>query len=271
MRTFALVLGTLASLSTLTLPTVSAQTPSDSVVAYSLGPKSSFVYGCFPPCLCPVTSFQGVQGSFQLKHVGFDGLYDIYNVTDVRWTLPDNVANVIITGSGQYRIGGEVAIQKQLTLDLRFGSHPSQRFDSGLIAGENDFPRIEIDVSLRQMTCFDSVIHVQAAPAPTTATSVASENSAPRSGSVRVTPNPFAHETWLMLDLAAPANVDLAIYDAQGRLVRHLARGTRFPAGAPRFVWNGRREDDRECASGIYFVRGTIGGVASARRIVKAR
>jgi hypothetical protein len=269
MRNFALVFGTLGSLATFALPAVSAQTASDSVVLYALGPKSSFQYGCFAPCMCPVFSAQPLQGTFQLKHVGFDGLYENYEVSNVRWTWPENVANVVITGSGRYRIGGEFAVQKQMVLDLQFGDNPPQRFDSGLIAGEYDFPRIEIDVSLHQMTCFDSVIHVQAAPA--TASSVGSVISTPLAGSIRVTPNPFARETRLTLELPAPARVDLSIYDTQGRLVRRLARGARFPAGVQRVLWDGRRGDGSECASGVYFVRGRIGGLPLVQRIVKAR
>jgi hypothetical protein len=119
------------------------------------------------------------------------------------------------------------------------------------------------------MTCFDSVIHVQAAPV--TASAVESDISTPLAGSIRVTPNPFARETRLVLELPVPARVELSIYDTQGRLVRRLARGALFPAGAQRVLWDGRREDGGECASGVYFVRGRIGALPLVQRVVKAR
>jgi hypothetical protein len=266
MRTRPFGLGILLFLAIFVPTGLSAQTAAD--YEYSLGPKSFFQYGCFAPCECPVFSSQPVQGTFHLRHLGFDGLYDNYEVSNVRWTLPDDTTNLVITGSGLYRIGGEVAIQKQLMLDLRFGSRPPQKFDSGLLAGKYDFPGIEIDVSLHQMTCFDSVIHVQAAPV-NAVTGVDFDPSIAPARSIRVTPNPFAHETRIDLALAAPARIELAIYDTQGRLVRRLARGY-FPAGQ-QVLWDGRQEDGVECASGVYFLRGRIGDRTAAQRIVKAR
>jgi len=272
MRNLALAFG-LLSLATFAPPSVSAQTAPDSVALYFMEPLSSFQYGCFAPCLCPVYSSQALQGTFQLKHVGFDGLFDNYDVTNVQWTSPNGSAAVAITGSGRYRIGGEVAVQKQMVLDLRFGSKPAQKFDSGLIPGGNDFPRIEIDVSLHQMTCFDSVIHIQAAPAPATntTTSVNSGTSSPRVPTIRSSPNPFAQGVTLTLGLPAPARVELAVYSPQGRLVRRVTRGTWLPAGVQPVLWDGKREDGSESASGVYFVRARIGEIAVVQRIVKAR
>jgi len=273
MRKFALILAILAGPAILAPPSVSAQTTPDSVALYFMEPLSNFQYGCFAPCECPVYSSQALQGTFQLKHVGFDGLFDNYDVTNVQWTSPNGSSGVNITGSGRYRVGGEVAVQKQMVLDLRFGSKPAQKFDSGLISGGNDFPRIEIDVSLHQMTCFDSVIHIQAAPAPATRTtpSVNSGTSSPRAAYIRSAPNPFARGATLMLGLPAPARVDLTIFDPQGRMVRHVTRGTWFPAGVQPVLWDGKREDGREGASGVYFVRARIGEIALVQRIVKAR
>jgi hypothetical protein len=251
------------------VPQVSAQTPPDSVTLYALGPKAAFEYGCFGPCACPVFSLQPVKGTFQLKHLGFDGLYDNYAVSNVQWTATDNMANLTITGSGQYRIGGEVAVQKQMTLDLRVGGRPTQHFDSGLIPGTYDFPQIEIDVSLHGMVCFDSVFHVQASPAA--ASVVSSVTETPRLASVRAMPNPFALETNVRVALSNSGRVDLTIFDTRGRLVRRLARGAWLPAGAPSVIWDGKRDDGRTSASGIYFLRARIDGQTTLLRLVKAR
>jgi flagellar hook assembly protein FlgD len=48
--------------------------------------------------------------------------------------------------------------------------------------------------------------------------------------------------------------VDLAVYDAAGRLVQHLAHGT-LAAGDHSFAWDGRTANRGEAAAGVYFVR----------------
>jgi hypothetical protein len=106
------------------------------------------------------------QGTFVLTANGFDGLFDQFVVTEVNWkvTLPDG--EVRVTGSGTYRVGGEFAIQHQLSLDLKVGDDPVQHFDSGLVAGGGDFPRINITISIHGQYCFDTVFSLDAAPIP---------------------------------------------------------------------------------------------------------
>ena len=265
MRALTIMLGVVTCMSVVDVPPTHAQTGT----RYVLGPNSFFQYGCFAPCLCPVFSSQSVQGTFDLKHLGFDGLYDTYEVSNVRWTVPTASTTLNITGSGLYRIGGEVAVQKQMVLDLAFGENPTQHFDSGLIGGEYDFPRIDISVSLHAMTCFDSVVHVQASPL--SASSVEAETVSPGAWQVRAVPNPFPVHANLQLELAHPARVEVTIFDAQGRSIRHLTKGIWLPAGRQRLVWNGLRDDGRSCGSGVYFLRARIDGRTSILRLIKAR
>jgi len=105
-----------------------------------------------------------VQGTFVLTPDGSDGLLEKYVVNEVNWIvkLPDG--EVRITGSGTYRVGGAVSVQQQLSLDLRVGSDPVQHFDSGLVAGGADFPRIAVTVSIHGQYCFDTVIGLDASP-----------------------------------------------------------------------------------------------------------
>ena len=67
-------------------------------------------------------------------------------------------------------------------------------------------------------------------------------------------PNPFNAEVALSFDLPQAAVVALVLYDALGRPVRHLVEGP-LAAGRYRFVWDGRDQDGRAVASGIYFYR----------------
>lgn len=156
----AVALGALGSVPSLAAP---ASPPR----IYRLADTSTFQKGCFDPCLCPVMFRGTVQGTFLLTANGSDGLFDKYMVNQVNWNvkLPDG--EVRITGGGTYRVGGEVAVQQQLSLDLKVGDDPVQHFDSGLVAGGGDFPRIAITISVHGQYCFDTVIGLDASPVPT--------------------------------------------------------------------------------------------------------
>ena len=69
--------------------------------------------------------------------------------------------------------------------------------------------------------------------------------------------------------LAAPAGAAwrLAVFDAGGRRVRELGRGTGDGA-AVRLEWDARDAAGVRAAAGIYWVRGEVGGRAIARRCV---
>ncbi len=135
-------------------------------VVYELMKESSYVSGCFPPCACPITAEQPIRGTFTLARAGSDPLFTTYAVSDIRWMVMQGDVLLPIAGSGTYRVGGEVAITHQLTLDLRIGDKPPQRFDSGLVPGGGEFPEIHIVISIHGMYCDDVVIRVHARPQP---------------------------------------------------------------------------------------------------------
>lgn len=71
-----------------------------------------------------------------------------------------------------------------------------------------------------------------------------------------VYPNPFNPEVWIPYQLAAPAGIQIKIYSASGRLVRHLNLGQQ-PAGRyhrreDAGYWDGRNEAGGVVASGLY-------------------
>jgi photosystem II stability/assembly factor-like uncharacterized protein len=68
--------------------------------------------------------------------------------------------------------------------------------------------------------------------------------------------------------VAGPQAGTLAIYDAAGREVRHLGDGLRSTG---RVAWDGRANDGRAVASGVYVVRLRAGGTAESRRLVVVR
>jgi hypothetical protein len=80
-----------------------------------------------------------------------------------------------------------------------------------------------------------------------------------------VAPNPGSAAV-LRFDLPARADLSLAIYDMQGRLVRTLWRGPR-DAGRHELRWDGRDADGTPSATGVYFCRLTSGNVVQSRKL----
>jgi hypothetical protein len=127
---------------------------------------STYQEGCFPPCLCPLGVELPVEGTLTLQLEESNPLFTTYAVTDVRWRILSGGAETQVAGSGTYRVGGEVLLTQQLTLDLRLGGGPPTRFDSGVVAGGAEFPAFDVVVSEHGMVCFDRVLRLRARPAP---------------------------------------------------------------------------------------------------------
>ncbi|MDP6419616.1 MAG: FlgD immunoglobulin-like domain containing protein [Candidatus Krumholzibacteria bacterium] len=67
-------------------------------------------------------------------------------------------------------------------------------------------------------------------------------------------PNPFNPQTEIRFELSKPGQLELQVYDEQGRLLRVLESGL-FPSGPGRTVWDGRDDRGQPLPSGVYFVR----------------
>jgi hypothetical protein len=68
-------------------------------------------------------------------------------------------------------------------------------------------------------------------------------------------PNPFNPETKLVITLQSDSRVALAIFDAAGRHVRTLVDNAWHQAGVHVLRWDGRDDDGRKLASGVYLCR----------------
>ena len=70
-------------------------------------------------------------------------------------------------------------------------------------------------------------------------------------------PNPFNPETWIPYQLSAPADVSIAIYAADGKLIRTLALGHQpigiYESRSRAAYWDGRNQLGEPVASGVYF------------------
>jgi hypothetical protein len=68
-------------------------------------------------------------------------------------------------------------------------------------------------------------------------------------------PNPFNPSTTISFDLPEAANLNLAIYDVTGKLVRSFAAGEIWNGGRYSVVWNGKDDNGNIVSSGTYFCK----------------
>jgi hypothetical protein len=83
-------------------------------------------------------------------------------------------------------------------------------------------------------------------------------------------PNPFNPFTRIAYELPHRGQVQLAIYDHGGRVVRLLEHGRR-PAGRHVILWDGRNDRGQAMPSGVYLYRLTGPGGTAARKLTLVR
>ena len=80
-------------------------------------------------------------------------------------------------------------------------------------------------------------------------------------------PNPFNGTTAIRFDLPTPQQVRLAVYNLAGQKVVELVRGTRR-AGSYALAWDGRDQNGRLLASGVYLYRLEAGDQVRVRKLL---
>jgi hypothetical protein len=156
---------TLAFLLTASVLPARTQSATSSIfpIPYDLSPKSHYEEGCFAPCMCPIFFTDGFEGSFSLSFSGFERPFIVYDVKDIRWSVP--ALGKTFTGSGRYLIGWKDVPQQQLQVDLSENGGLPARFDSGLVPVTAPFPVIDVAVSMHGFYCYDKGLFIKAAPA----------------------------------------------------------------------------------------------------------
>ena len=85
-------------------------------------------------------------------------------------------------------------------------------------------------------------------------------------------PNPFNPETWIPYQLQKAADVNIAIYDPRGVLVRHLSLGHQvaghYLSRSRAAHWDGRNQVGEPVASGLYFYTLTAGDFTATRKML---
>ena len=111
-------------------------------------------------------------------------------------------------------------------------------------------------------------IHHETGPVAATHIPAAVPGTDPRSGSVLQL---RASGPSIDVNLARDGELSLAVYDLRGRLVRNLVSTESWSAGTRKIVWDGRDNNGRVAASGIYLVRGHSGQAVARTRVVQVR
>lgn len=235
--------------------------PSDTTF-YVLAEPTSYDPGCYDDCDCAVYSYP-MFGSFRLVLVSVDPLYTNYLVDRFDATVTAAGGPIRFRGQGTYRIGGEVAITHQMTLDVEASGAPGH-YDSGLVPGGAGFPRIEILLAAYAFACHDSVLNIDARPV-----GAAGVDDAPLASAPRAVPNPFEGATEIRFVQTVAGPLEASVFDARGRLARRLASRAWRAAGIHALEWDGRLEDGSAAPAGVYFARVRAPGKVLVARIVK--
>ncbi len=89
---------------------------------------------------------------------------------------------------------------------------------------------------------------------------------------VTASPNPFSSSTMITATSLVPgSNVELAIYDSLGRLVRRFTEASPGTSSSQSWRWDGQDAAGRPAASGIFFVEMKQGPARAIDRLIRIR
>ncbi len=234
-------------------------------IDYALTAPSAYSVGCFGACACAVRT-SAMDGTFALQQQYVDPLYTHYAVENFRATIHDASGAIAVTGSGTYRVGGEVALTQELQLTLAFPDGSSRAFDSGIVPLRVSVPAISVQAAMHGFACVDSVVEIDAKPL--------TAGAPPPEGAplaVRAAPNPFRHGTEIAFSLPHRATVDVAVVDLQGRGIATLARGRNYAAGPHTLAWDGKDSQGTPVRAGIYMVVVRVPDGSTTLRLVRLK
>ncbi len=97
------------------------------------------------------------------------------------------------------------------------------------------------------------------------------ENTVPNSSSQIINlsnyPNPFNPTTTISFDLASESNVNITVYNVKGQKVKQLVND-QLSAGQHSIVWNGKDNNNKSVASGLYFYKISTGKSTSMKKML---
>ena len=84
-------------------------------------------------------------------------------------------------------------------------------------------------------------------------------------------PNPFNPNTTISFSVREHANISLAIYDVNGKIVKTLYNNVSMSPGDYTENWNGRNDAGIEVVSGVYFLRFNAGSYSDIQKMILMR
>jgi hypothetical protein len=83
-------------------------------------------------------------------------------------------------------------------------------------------------------------------------------------------PNPFNPACTITYEIPTPGRVELRVFDAKGSVVRTLETAWKLP-GVHSEVWDGKGDDGRKLASGVYVYQVVSGDFTASGKAVLLR
>ncbi|MBI3852660.1 MAG: hypothetical protein HY298_20575 [Verrucomicrobia bacterium] len=144
-----------------------AATPTNSAVwAYTLVEGSYLVDDC-PVCGRP-TILLPMRGTFSLALVDQNPLFSTYEVRDISFKAGNSGWQYTVTGCGFYKIGGEVAVQQEMTLQVQIDNDYTNKlcyFTNGFQAIDRPWPMMNVTLTQTNGT-FTQVFEMNLVAAP---------------------------------------------------------------------------------------------------------
>ena len=141
--------------------------------------------------------------------------------------------------------------------------------DSGLTAGTTYAYRIRSVEPHAEEAAYSDPVRV-ALPIDVATVIDQEPDSAAPSAALHIHPNPFNGDTSIRFSLDGETPVRLQILDIMGQVVRELVRPP-LPGGHHRARWDGRDDDGRWLASGLYLCRLQVGTRTVTRKMLLLR
>ena len=80
-------------------------------------------------------------------------------------------------------------------------------------------------------------------------------------------PNPFNPTTTISYSILKRGNVEVSVFDMQGRLVRNLLQTEQLP-GEHQVIWDSRNENGAPVSSGAYFYQVRVDGISGTKQMI---
>jgi hypothetical protein len=202
---------------------------------------------------------------------------DTIDVIDPHATYPVHLRGPILLSGDTEPIAWTAVPGEPITYDVylsRDGGLTHERLFSGLadlsidwtVAGPTTPTAV---ITVEAWSPEGAILHEQSANFAIATAAGLGEGRTP-TAFLGVSPNPVTTAAKLRFSLAGSQEVDLSIFDIQGRRVRRLVSGVQG-AGEHVISWDGMGSDDRPVASGIYLYNFRTPGATSNGRMLVVR